>query len=210
MRRLPLLVLALALAACGSAAEEANVPASSGEGTVPAETYGPTTGPVDESELKPPPILLLSRAGNQRAVQGSYCVDYVDEATGQGQGACADTAGPTYPKAVTAVLGGDRVTFVVPDAIFKSDSVVTIRPLGCTDRVAAEIRLRPGTGEHEWAVDLDHGAYQLDVFARFEAQDGRQGDVSGTLGLSVAGPKKWDALGVSGARRSLQVCPFAD
>jgi hypothetical protein len=91
----------------------------------------------------------------------------------------------------------------------KAGSVVTIRPLGCTDQVTTEITLEPGTGEHPWDVDLDHGAYQLDVFALFEAKDGRTGDVSGTLGLTVAGAKKWDALGVLGVRRSMHVCPFA-
>lgn len=55
-----------------------------------------------------------------------------------------------------------------------------------------------------------YGAYQLDVFALFDTEDGRSGDVSGTLGLTVAGPKKWDALGVGAVERDMKVCPFAD
>jgi hypothetical protein len=206
VRLAPLLVLALILAACGSTTERTDVPASSGQESVPVDTSEST---LTEAKLKPPPILRVSEVGTQKAVRGSYCVNYVDKASGEGQGICSDAAGPTYPRAVTAVAGGDRVTFVVPDAMWKAGSVVTIRPLGCTDQVTTDITLEPGTGEHPWDVDLDHGAYQLDVFALFEAKDGRTGDVSGTLGLTVAGAKKWDALGVLGVRRSMHVCPFA-
>lgn len=65
-----------------------------------------------------------------------------------------------------------------------------LRPLGCIDEETARIRFEPGSGELQWDVDLDPGGYQLDVFARFEASDGRTGDVSGVLGLTVAGPKE--------------------
>jgi hypothetical protein len=218
VRLISLLLLALVLAACGSAAEETGVPASSGQetfGQESAEGEGtasggvePPTEPVDGSDLKPPAILLVSETGRQKAVQGSYCVDYVDEATGQGSGVCADAAMPTYPAAVTSVAARDKVTFVLPEARFKPDSVVVIRPLGCTERVLGKLALDPGTGEQSWQVDLEHGAYQLDVFARFRADDGRSGDVSGSLGLTVAGPKKWDALGVGDVERSMEVCEF--
>jgi hypothetical protein len=70
-------------------------------------------------------------------------------------------------------------------------------------------QVRAGHRRVQWDVDLDPGAYQLDVFARFEASDGRAGDVSGVLGLTVPGPKENDALGVHGVKRSMQVCPFA-
>jgi hypothetical protein len=168
------------------------------------------TAPVPEGKLQPPPIILVGSMETQKAVQGSYCVDYVDEATGQGQGACADTAAPLRPEAVTSVAPGDRVSFVLPEAVFRRESVVTIRPLGCGDQEVGRITIQPGRGEHEWTVDLDSGAYQLDVFAIFEADDGRTGDVSGTLGLTVAGPKKWDALGVRSVVRAMQVCPYSD
>jgi hypothetical protein len=214
MRLAATLIGALLLAGCGSADEQTGVPGTSSEATASGEGIATTvpdadTG-FDESTLKPPPIFLVSAQGKQRAVRGSYCVDYVDPDSGAGQGACADAGAPTYPKAVTSVVGGDRVTFVIPDATFRRESVVTIHPLGCTDQVMGEVVLRPGTGEHDWLVDLEHGAYQLDVFARFEANDGRSGDVSGTLGLTVAGSKRWDALGVLGIKPSMQVCEFAD
>ena len=196
-----MLLFAVVLSGCGSSAEQTDVPASSGPEIV-------DTTALPEAALKPPPILLVSGTETQRAVQGSYCVDYVDKASGEGHGICSDSA-QTYPQAVTSVARGDRVTFVLPDAVLRADSSVAIRPLGCADRVTAEITLEPGTGEHRWRVDLEHGAYQLDVFARFKAVDGRTGDTSGSLGLTVAGQKKWDALGVTGVKRSMQVCPFS-
>ena len=165
--------------------------------------------PVPDDKLKPPPIILVGSMETQKAVQGSYCVTYTNEATGEGQGMCTDMASP-YPKAVTSVADGDRVKFVLPRAVFKRGSVVTIHPLGCTDEVVGKFPLQPGTGEQEWTVDLDSGAYQLDVFAPFEADDGRSGDVSGALGLTVAGAKKWDALGVRAVVRAMAVCPYSD
>jgi hypothetical protein len=164
------------------------VPASSGEAT--ASGGGTVTDPTardpeEDTPLTPPPIVLLSDVGKQRAVVGSYCLDYVDEATGQGRGVCADSTAP-HPRRVTSVAPGDRVSIVVEGATVKQDSTVTIRPLGCSDQ----------------KVD------QLDVFALFEAEDGRKGDVSGTLGLTVAGPKTWDAPGVRPVEPDMKVCPF--
>jgi hypothetical protein len=186
------------------------VPASSGEAT--ASGGGTVTDPTardpeEDTPLTPPPIVLLSDVGKQRAVVGSYCLDYVDEATGQGRGACADSTAP-HPRRVTSVAPGDRVSIVVEGATVKQDSTVTIRPLGCSDQKVDQLAFEPWTGELEWTVDLDHGAYQLDVFALFEAEDGRKGDVSGTLGLTVAGPKKWDAPGVRPVEPDMKVCPF--
>ena len=82
MKPVPLLVLALLLAACGSTVGGTGVPGSSGGESDPVGTYGPTT-PVDESKLKPPQILLRTNVGEeQEAVAGSSCVDYVDPASG--------------------------------------------------------------------------------------------------------------------------------
>ena len=210
MRLLALVGVAALLAGCGSAADQTGVPASSGEATASSggTVTDPTlTDPAEDAPLKPPPIVLLSDVGKQRALLGSYCLDYVDEATGQSHGVCADSS-PPHPTSVTSVAPGDRVTLVVDAATVKKDSTVTIRPLGCSDENVDEIAFEPGTGELEWTVDLDQGAYQLDVFALFEAADGRKGDVSGTLGLTVAGPKKWDALGVGAVEPDMKVCPF--
>ena len=216
MRLIALLFVTLVLAACGSAAEETGAPASSGRESETASGEGtasapgePAPEPADEAELKPPAIVLVYRGEKQEAVLGAYCVDYVDTATGQGQGICSDGVAP-FPESVTSVAPGDRVTFVFPEATFESKSVVKVGPLGCTSEVLDKIVLTPGSTEHEWTVDLEHGAYQLDVFARFTADDGRSGDVSGALGLTVAGPKKWDALGVGDVKPSMQVCKYSN
>jgi hypothetical protein len=57
------------------------VPASSGEATASGggTVTDPTaTDPEEDARLKPPPIVLLSDVGRQRAMLGSYCLDYVD------------------------------------------------------------------------------------------------------------------------------------
>jgi hypothetical protein len=179
-----------------------------GEGTVSADTTPAPPAPAADGEVKPPAVVLSSRGEDQEGVRGSYCVQKVDEASGQGQGVCADAAFPTYPESVTAVAAGDRVTLAIREAVARPDSIVTIRPLGCSDQTVDKLRFEPGQGELAWTVDLEPGAYQLDVFARFKALDGRTGDVSAALGLTVAGAKENDALGVTGVRRSMQVCPF--
>ena len=68
--------------------------------------------------------------------------------------------------------------------------------------------LVPGS-ETRWTVDLEPDAYEPDVFAYFESDAGATGDVSGTLGLTVAGAKQWDALGVSAVEPSMWVCSSA-
>jgi hypothetical protein len=198
----------LLFTACGSVEERTGVPASSGqEGeSVPAET---SEAALPESDLKPPPLLLVSEVGTQKAVRGGYCVqvEQVDGDSAEGAGICVDGMRP-FPRSVTGVAHGDRVRFVLQDATLSRKGTIWIRPLGCSEREVDKIGWEAGNGQREWTVDLDWGAYQLDVFVAFEAEDGRTGDVSGTLGLTVAGPKKWDALGVAGVRPSDPVCPF--
>lgn len=220
MKRVPLLVLALVLAACGSTAERTDVPASSGGESVPVETYAPTT-PVDESKLKPPQILLRNDVGEQqKAVPGSFCVDYVDPASGRGSGVCSDSPA-VHPNAITIAMPGDEVTFVFRGADIVRPSgchsdneqdcigTVSVKPLGCEDRELDRMPLALGP-ETRWTIDLEFGGYELDVFGYFESSDGATGDVSGALGLFVGGgPKKYDALGVTGIKPAMQVCPFA-
>jgi hypothetical protein len=208
VRLLGLLVLVLVVAACGSAREEAGTPASSDlVETLPAET-GPVEEDPLEGKLEPPAILLVSRAGEQRATQGSYCVDLEDPLTGQGHGVCADSAGPIYPENVSDVNAGEEVTLLLEDAILSTQSTVTIRPFGCSGDGGGdgELRWKADTRELPWEVQLDPGFYQVDVFAVFKADDGRTGDVSGSLGLNVIdGPDV--ALHVHPAERSMRACP---
>jgi hypothetical protein len=221
VRRLPLLVFAVVFAACGSTAGRTGLPASSGEESVPVETAGPTAT-IDESKLKPPQILLRNSVGEeQKAVAGSFCVDYVDPASGAGSGVCGDSP-PVHPNAITIAVAGENMTFVLrgadvvrPPGCYSDDEqecigTVSVKPLGCEDREVARVPLALGR-ETRWAIDLERGAYELDVFAYFDEADGRSGDVSGALGLLVGGgPKEDDALGITGIERSMQVCPFAD
>jgi hypothetical protein len=194
---------ALALAGCGA---ETGMPGSSGESPTPAQPTVSTQ--VDEPELAPPPIFFVSAAGKQRAAQGSSCIEYTNVATGESSGQCGDVAGPVRPKAMTVVQAGDNVIITIPGAMLKKGSAITIRPLGCADKETEKLDL-PDPGELHWQVDLEPGAYQLDVFALFELRDGLSGDTSGTLGLLVGGgPKEYDYSGVVALDETLAVCPF--
>jgi hypothetical protein len=217
MRLIPVLLVVLVLAGCGAAAEEERVPASSGEDTA----LVPSTDPeADPPEAGPPVIVLRSTGGEQEAVPGSFCADYVDPDSGEGVGVCGDS-GPVHPKVVTAVARDDEVTLVFigakvvrPSGCHSDDEqgcigYVYVRPLGCEDREVEAVPLALGR-ETRWTVDLEPGAYELDVFGYFESDAGATGDVSGALGLTVAGAKENDALGVLDVESRMQVCKFAD
>jgi hypothetical protein len=201
MRLVGLVLLVALLAGCGAAT---TVPGSSGES--PTLPEPPVSTEADVPDTKPPPVFLISVAGKQRALQGSFCVDYFNAATGQSAGACADSAGPLSPKQMTVVRPGDNVILAVPGATLKPDSVLTVRPLGCAEQEIRSIDL-PATGELHWKVDLEPGAYQLDAFVRFASDNDVNGDVSGTLGLLVGGnAKENDYRGIVAVDRPY-VCP---
>jgi hypothetical protein len=202
MRLLVLLALALVPAGCGVAAETGS-PGSSGEKTLAAEPDKPIPT-LDESELRPPPIVLVSQAGKQIAAQGSSCVQFVDPDSGQGSGACSDVGGPLLPERVSIVQRGDTATLVVGGASAQ-DGKVTVRPLGCTDEETLAFDLAAGMSGTPRQIELDPGAYQLDVFTRFESNDGRSGDLSGSLGLLVA---ESDARAIVPVKPADAVCPF--
>jgi hypothetical protein len=219
VRPLSLLVFALCVAGCGAAADDTGVPASSGMQSVPAQTE---TSAFDDSKLKPPGILLRNSVGEeQRAVAGSFCVDYVDAASGRGGGVCGDSP-DVHPDAITIAVKGEELTLVFsgaeivrPSGCHSEDEqgcigYVYVKPLGCDDREVARIPLALGP-ETRWTIDLERGAYELDVFGYFETSEGATGDASGALGLLVGGgPKKYDALGVTDIKPAMQVCPFGD
>ncbi len=173
------MLLGLALAGCGAATEGTPVPAVSG----PVETSGVTD--ASSPPLKPPKILLVSAAGKQIAKQGSYCVVAVDASTGENQGRCADSVWP-HPGRVTVVQPGDGVAVVLSDAQVRNEGTVTVLPFGCEHTIVKTIQLNPGKQSTAFPVDLEPGAYELQVFTRFKADDRRTGDVSGALGLVVA------------------------
>jgi hypothetical protein len=172
-----LLALPLVLAACGATGEQT--------GGGPASTSQVPDTPslaFDEADkTKPPPIVLESTAGRQEAVRGASCVHYTDEASGEGFGLCTDMEEPE-PERLSTVRPGEEIRIVIDDAAVEGQIVV--RRLGC-ERSVAEITLGPGPAT-AWQVELEAGEYELDVFvARFAAEDGRAGDLSGALGLRV-------------------------
>jgi hypothetical protein len=171
------LVVSIVAFGCGAGSE------TSGSGTPAAST---ATEQVDTStradRQKPPPIVLVSDAGSQTAVPGSFCVQYTDEAAGESGGACADTPAIT-PAQMTTVRPGEVVRVVLEDAEITRSGSLAVHPL-CRRKTVESIPLDPGP-ETTWRVDLEPGRYQLDVFAYFESADGRSGDVSGSLGVLV-------------------------
>jgi len=179
MRLLPLLLATLFLGACGSAVETQNLPASSG----PTEE-GPTTPAVAKPNTRPPAIVLVSEAGKQVAVAGSSCVTYTDPDTGEGSGVCSDSTWP-HPTKVSVVRPGETVSVLLSGATVDEEGSVGVLPLGCEHDVLRTIDLPAGKQSTAFPVDLDPGAYELYVFARFKADDGRSGDASGSVGLLV-------------------------
>jgi hypothetical protein len=198
MKRLAFALLALWAAGCGAAT---SVPGSSGESPTPVQAT--VSREVEEPDLSPPPIFLISAGGKQRATQGSSCVNYVNEATGEGVAGCGDVGEPLVPEQVTVAAPGERVVVAIPGATLKKNSALTVQQLGCD--VTVEKLDLPATGELHWPIDLDPGAYELDISALFEAEDGVSGDVSGTLGLVVDDSKAPSLVPLD---RSLAVCPF--
>jgi hypothetical protein len=225
-------LLALALlagftVACGGAVPEtepAAAPADAGQ--PPPDTSGFTeTGgsepattstepkPAPGPELKPPPIVLETEAGRQEAVQGSYCITHLSEG-GLGEGLCVDTLRP-HPAELSVVAPGDEITISLPGATIVTeppgcsgpcDSTVSLRPLGCGEEQEAT-RVLDEDGL-TWTVDLEPGAYQLDVFVQhFDDGKGMTGDTSGSLGLLVDADRDPAIIPVD---ESLAVCPYPD
>jgi hypothetical protein len=200
--RFSLLVLVLVIAGCGAETEGAGVPASSGAESqaLPVET-APQSPTQEEPELEPPTILLISPAGKQPAAHGSYCMT-----GGLSSGVCADMAGPIHPEEMSVLHPGDRAIVALAGAFEMDEGSAVVRPLGCQDKETLSFDLTPGMSETHWRVQLEPGAYQLDVFTRFHSNDGRNGDVSGSLGLLIesAGPPRTVPVDLD-----LAVCPFA-
>jgi hypothetical protein len=164
-------------------------------------TAGPGGGPepVDSSEGAPqqpesppgpPDVVLASAGGRQVGVVGSYCV----HKPGANVGACADGTRPAAKRA-NVVRPGETVTIELDGARavrardchsrdFSCIGEAQVSPTGCGERTIARIHLERGS-QTEWRVDLEPGAYELQLFVYFEADDGLQGDVSVALGLVV-------------------------
>jgi hypothetical protein len=136
-------------------------------------TSAPGPSESDSARLRPPVLELVSDAGTQRAVQGSYCV------TGPESGECADFAILLVPERASVVRPGEVVTIAVVGA-HAVDGTASVHRRGC-ERELLSVELRPET---RWTVELEPGAYELRLFTTFEAGS-TTGDTRGVLGLVV-------------------------
>jgi hypothetical protein len=203
MKRIAFGLVVLVLAGCGTAVEGA--PGVSGQETVLATETTDAKSPA-EPNTKPPPIVLVNAAGKQIARPGSSCVNYTDPVTGEGVGGCGDVGVDALrPGSLTVVHPGDTVLLLLAGAFAQGDGGVTVRPLGCRNRETASFGLRQGMSETHWEAPSEPGAYELDVFTNFGSNDGRRGDVSGTLGILVDADRDYALLHHPDR---FAVCPF--
>lgn len=177
---------ALVLAGCGQADESPSAePSESTRKTV-------DTAPSVPAEQGPPDVLLVSETGGQVGKPGSWCVENL----AAGYATCADGVQPSAEHAnvvrpdETIAIALDGARAVKSDGCHARDQScigeANVSPAGCTSATVARIFLKRGP-QTEWRVDLPPGAYELQVFVYFEADDGRTGDVSVALGLLVDG-----------------------
>jgi hypothetical protein len=129
---------------------------------------------------RPPPIVLTSVAGRQRAVQSSYCISVPTD--GGGTTLCADYV-DVEPRLLSVVRPKEHVTIRLRGAE-TARGAVYVHPRGCERRYVQRFNItRP---LKRWVVHLDSGAYELSVFALFTTADGRSGDTSGELGVLIS------------------------
>jgi hypothetical protein len=189
--RLALSVLAIAFhaAGCGQADRE---PPEAADGPPETIEQSKTDSEPPEGVMEPPPVVLISEAGHQTGVRGAYCVTSVRA----GQGLCVDTRRPEAAEA-SVVRPGEVVTIALEGAravkgagCHSRDTScigeITASPVGCKAKggFAARVFLKPGSATR-WHVDLEPGAYELQLFYYFDSDDGRTGDSSAALGLLV-------------------------
>lgn len=176
MRIAALLALTLLLVAgCGAEERTSGRPTPStapSPGEEPLQS--PSTTAVEPSGQRPPAVTLVSEAGSQAAVQGSYCV------TGPEVGICADHAEPNPPAELSVVRGGETVQLVLK-GVSAAEGSLAVRRLGC-DEVLETVPL--GGPATSWTVGLEPGSYELELFATFDTASST-GDTSGSLGLRV-------------------------
>jgi hypothetical protein len=170
----PVLLLVAVFLAVGCGAGETETGGGGATGTVEQEPTGSV--PQDGGKPRmPPAIELVSEAGRQRAAPGSYCVD--DPQAGVGQ--CVDYEAPAGPEQLSVVRPGERVTIALVGSS-AVDGSASVRRRGCDEELAS-VPLEPET---RWEVDLEPGAYELQIFTTFEAGTA-SGDTSGVLGMVV-------------------------
>ena len=155
-----------------------------------------STAPATHRQ-NPPPILLVSKAGMQRAMQESYCV-FSPSHDGEGGGlrVCGDTP-DLPPRRLSVVRAGEVVTITLRGTTSISEGSASVRVLGKRRSIRRFPLPRPST---RWRVRLRPGAYEVEIFTRFETADGRSGDTSGSLGILVDRKRRLAIVPLSAAR----------
>lgn len=180
-------------------------------------TYGPSTAEAKTAKkvLVAPPILLVSRAGRQRAAPGKSCVLTVGQGRGEGPAECHIPAGRVRPASVSVVRPRELVALVIPrtEVIRRPGCVgrracggwATLRPLGCKGRRASFFRVRGG--KTRWRAAVPPGPYELEVSIDFTTADDLTGDATGVLGLLVDRHRRQRILPFT---RRLDACPSGE
>ncbi|HSK15182.1 MAG TPA: hypothetical protein VK915_03345 [Gaiellaceae bacterium] len=138
-----------------------------------AGAFLPAGPPEVDQEAEVPAVVLVSEAGRQEGVQGSACVG------GPASGYCIDAAAPVEPEELSVVRPGETVEIALEGEL-DGTGVLVVRVLGCGQEAASV----PLESPAPWTVDLEPGAYALEVFYEFEGE-GLSGDTSVALGLLV-------------------------
>jgi hypothetical protein len=137
-------------------------------------------------------IVLESAAGRQDAAVVP-CAESLTEAEQEATDIpiCMSANPALRPTHVSVVRPGETVTVSLPGAdvtnppdCFHTCSAVQIQPLECSDEPLSFFQLEDGAAT-DWTVDLEPGRYELEVYAQFRGEDGREGIAQGKLGLVV-------------------------
>ena len=129
--------------------------------------------------LRPPQLSIVSKAGAQQGVQGSYCIR--DAA----QGLCADAIQP-HPTLVSVVRPEARLALHTSEGAL-TNPTVSVGALGCNGSGAPRaVRMRGGV----WRITAPArpGRYELLVFARFTTATAH-GDTTVGVGVLVSRTK---------------------
>lgn len=145
----------------------------------------------------PPPAVLISKAGTQRAAQETFCVFWPPHGgETNGGGICADSD-DLPPRRLSVVRPREVVTIAFRGAT-QIRGRGAVRLLGKERYVA---RFRVTAPRTRWRVRLRPGAYEVEVeVEEFRTADGHRGDTSVSLGLLVDRKRRLAIVPLSAAR----------
>ena len=141
----------------------------------------------DQAAVMPPPVTLISAAGEQRAVPETYCLS-IPPRPGETTAAsiCAESV-DRKPRRLSVVRPRETISVVLRGAR-AATGYGRLIGLGRRKTIA---RFRISSPTTRWRVSLPTGAFELEVYIDgFATADGRTGDTSGSLGLLVDRTRK--------------------